>query len=192
MVFAFAIAGLLGLAIFSLSKLNVSPWSASLDSVTITESDRKNLPEFEHEELTRLLNSATGENKWVLLSFWSYTCGPCLVELPTLNALAQAWQGPPFQILTINVDPEGSDEMEAAKNWILEEQIALPTIFDPQHTVKTAFKVDAYPTHFLISPAKEIHWQTVGAFNWNESESRDQLIRVMERQTPESQADPEE
>ena len=192
MVFAVAIAGLIGLAVFSLSKLSSTPWNSSLKDPEIQDTLRQAVPQFHHEELGRALTPNGAEGKWSLLTFWSVTCAPCIEELPALNALAATWQGPPFQILTVNIDGDNAEALENAKLLLQEEQITLPTFFDKSTALKNAFQVTEYPKHFLISPAKQIVWQAVGAFKWNDTKARDQLLKLMERRAPEASGDPGE
>jgi len=192
MVFAVFIAGFIGLAIFSLSKLNSGPWVSALKDPDIQDTLRQPLPQFQHEELNRALTPDGGQGKWSLLSFWTVTCAPCLEELPAMNALAGTWQGHPFQILTVNEDVENSENLETAKQLLLEQQITLPTFYDKGQALKNAFNVTEFPKHFLISPDRQIVWQASGAFRWSEQKARDQLLKLMEKQAPGTPADPGE
>lgn len=192
MIFAFAIAGLISLAIFSFSRLSGSGMPGALRDPVITDTLRQTLPPFEHEELAKQLSSTSGDGKWTLLTFWSVTCPPCLEELPALNALGQNWHGPGFQIVTVNFDTDSPEDLETAKRLLQEEQIVLPTVYDKNKALKTAFQVNEYPKHFLVSPNREIVWQQIGAFNWDSKATRDQLAKLMEARVPELTEDPSE
>lgn len=193
MIFAVAIAGLIGLAIFSLSKISTTPWNNPLTIPDIQDTLRQDLPQIEDPDLARLIDSASETGRWVLVSFWSVTCPPCLVEMPALNALASTWQGPGFQIATVNTDTDVAENVEQAKRFLQEEQIALPSFFDKGEKLKRAFQVSEFPKHFLIAPGKKIAWTAIGAFRWNEPKVRDQLLKLMEQRAPEqSPADPAE
>lgn len=192
MVFAVAIAALLALALFSLSKIRSSAWTSPLKTPDIQDTLRQDLPQFEDAELLRLLETAHQTNRWVLLSFWSVACPPCLAEMPSLNALGASWQGPGFQVVTVNVDTENADDLEQAKRFLQEEQIALPSFYDTGGKLKRAFQVNEYPRHFLIAPDRKIVWSAVGAYQWNEPKARDQLLKLMEQRAQESAADPAE
>lgn len=192
MIFAVLIAILIGVAIYSFSRLSSSGLTVRLRDPEITDTLRQKLPPFEHEELAQQLNSSSGDGKWTLLTFWSVTCPPCLEELPALNALGQNWQGPGFQIVTVNFDGDSPEDLETAKRLMQEEQISLPTVYDKNQALKTAFQVNEYPKHFLVSPDKEIVWQQIGAFNWDSKQTRDQLAKLMEARVPEPTEDPSE
>lgn len=185
MAFAFAIAALIGVAIFSLSKLSSAPWESALKDPVIQDTLRQPLPQFQHEELTRALTPSSDGGRWSLLTFWSVTCAPCLEEIPSQNALVSTWQGPAFQILTVNTDADNQEDLENAKRLLQEDQITLPTFYDKDNALQRAFKVEQFPRHFLISPDQKIVWEAVGAFNWNDTKTRDQLLKLMERQSPE-------
>ncbi|NJL25418.1 MAG: TlpA family protein disulfide reductase [Calothrix sp. SM1_5_4] len=189
---ALAMIVLLGVAIFSLSKLANAPWTSALTTPTIQSTFRKDLPHFEYRDEEKSVTRENFEEKWTLLTFWSITCAPCLEEMPALNQLALSWQGPEFQILTVNFDPENSDDLENAKNFLADQEIVLPTLFDGKQELKKAFNVTEYPKHFLISPDTKIVWEARGAFKWNDAKARDQLLKLMEQQAPESSQDPAE
>jgi cytochrome oxidase Cu insertion factor (SCO1/SenC/PrrC family) len=178
---AVAIILLLAVAIYSLSRLSTNPWASRLMTPHLQSSSRQDLPHFEYKIGGKELTSQNLEGHWTLISFWSYTCEPCLVELPGLNQLFQNWQGQPFEALTINVD-QSTDDKEQARKYLVDNEITLPTIYDRDQKIKNIFQVDQYPRHFLVTPDLKIVWSATGAFSWNESKVRDQLSKLMEPQ----------
>lgn len=191
-LFAVAIMLLIGLAIYSLSKMQTAPWTSSLSTLEIQSTFRKDLPHFELTSANKLLSPENLAGKWTLLSFWSYSCPPCLEEMPSLNQLSLSWQGPDMQIVTVNVDDEKTENFELAKKFLQEQDIELPTIFDRGLVLAKAFGVDVYPKHFLINTEGKIIWEAAGAFKWDQQSARDQLLKLTEQQTPESVQDPSE
>lgn len=189
---AISIILLLGLAIFSLSRMESTPWASSLRRLEIQSTFRQDLPQFEYVDGTKTLNPQNLAGKWTLLSFWSYGCPPCLEEMPALNQLALTWQGPELEILTVNVDEEKTENFELAKKFLLETEISLPTIFDKKQILAKAFAVTEYPRHFLINTEGKMIWAASGAFRWDQPEARDQLLKLTEQQTPEASQDPVE
>ncbi|MBX3022175.1 MAG: TlpA family protein disulfide reductase [Bdellovibrionales bacterium] len=187
---AIAMLCLLGVAIYSLSRLSSGPWTRKLSAPDIQASAHTGMPTFQLESNGENITPAYFEGKWTLLSFWSYGCPPCLEEMPALNTLALTWSGPEFRVLTVNWD-EG-EMLDSAKRFLQEHEITLPTIYDPKKILKNAFQVNEFPRHFLIAPDGKIAWQATGAFAWDESHARDQLLKLMELQTPESASDPVE
>jgi thiol-disulfide isomerase/thioredoxin len=189
---AVAILLLLSVAIYSLSRLSTAPWSSELEAPAIQSTSRQELPHFEYKEDGKLISPQNLEGHWTLLTFWSFSCPPCLVELPGINQLAQSWSGPELEILTVNSD--NGEDLDQAKRFLQEQEITLPTLFDKSGALKTAFGVSEWPRHFLIGPDKGVMWAATGAFKWNDSKVRDQLLKLMERQTEdlEKTQDPQE
>lgn len=177
---AFVILALIGLAIYSFSQIKQTPWTSSLSDPVITSTLRQELPHFEYFNEGKTLKAQNFEGKWTLLSFWAHWCGPCLEEMPALDQLSQGWQGPEFEVITVNVDDPNSEDFEAARKFLVDNEIAIPTLFDKSGDLKKAFDVHDLPTHFLISPEKQIVWKARGAFKWNGNKAHDQLMKIME------------
>jgi thiol-disulfide isomerase/thioredoxin len=188
---AVALIGLIGMAIYSLSQMNSGVWVSALKDPVVNPTLHQNLPQFKISGEGKTLTTENFEGHWTLLSFWAYWCEPCLEEMPALNSLAQQWQGPEFEILTVNVDQPGNENYEAARRFLTENSIVLPTLFDKNGELKKAFNVNELPQHFLINPKRQIVWQARGAFKWNEASARDQLQKVMEK-AEESTAPPDQ
>jgi thiol-disulfide isomerase/thioredoxin len=47
--------------------------------------------------------AASGDTVWVL-NFWATWCGPCIAEMPVLDAFAEARAGQPVRVLFVSVD----------------------------------------------------------------------------------------
>ncbi len=188
-IFAVAIILLLTVAIYSLSKMETAPWTSPLAELRIQDTFRKNLPQFEYMDGNNKLTPQNFQGKWTLLSFWSYSCPPCLAEMPSLNQMALNWSGPELAVVTVNVDDENSENFELAKSFLQDEGIVLPTIFDKQKILTNAFAVQVYPKHFLINPKGEMIWEAQGSYDWDSSQSRDNLVKLIEQQTPETVQD---
>ena len=189
---AIAIILLLSFAIYSLSRMQATLWTSQLGELRIQDTFRKKLPQFEYVDANKKLTPQNFQNKWTLLSFWSYSCPPCIEELPSLNQLALNWAGPELEVMTVNVDEDKTENYEQAKSLLQTENIVLPTIWDKQKVLAKAFEVNEYPRHFLINPEGEIVWEASGAFDWDQPQARDQLIKLTEQQTPETIQDPVE
>jgi thiol-disulfide isomerase/thioredoxin len=184
---ALAIFFLLAVAIYSLSRLNAPPWTSPVKPVTIAvdptmTEQAADVPEFSSNDNGKVISRETLKERWTLISFWSYSCPPCLVEMPDLNQMALNIQDPRFDVLTVNIDEQGSENLEQARKFMVEQQILLPTIYDSKGILKAAFKVTEYPKHFLVNPQLKIVWQATGSFAWTDSHADEQFLKLMEQQ----------
>ncbi len=83
--------------------------------------------------------------KVVLLDFWGTWCGPCVANIPKVQALHEKYQNEGLVVLGLH-SSNGSDDVEA----FLEAQgITFPIAVDNGQTAKD-FAIDAWPTYFLI------------------------------------------
>jgi cytochrome c biogenesis protein CcmG, thiol:disulfide interchange protein DsbE len=187
-LFAFAIAGFLGLAIFSFSRQAVleNQEAPRLQPLELQLNHRRVAPEFKvlsAEGKVLSLDSIKGLP--TLLTFWSITCPPCLVELPLLNAFAQNWSGPELQVIIVNVD--GSDS-EQGKRFLTEQGLSLRAVFDTEGVAKRAFGVNAIPHHVLIDRQGSVVWESTGAYDWSADETSEQLIKWVDGQGPQAES----
>jgi len=101
----------------------------------------------------------------VLVNFWASWCGPCVMEMPSLQRLQKAMTGKPFTLLAINEEESyGTVWKFAAK-----VQIHFPLLLDRDG--KTAFDwgIDIYPTSFLIDPKGRVQYVAYGPRNWDDT-----------------------
>lgn len=99
--------------------------------------------------------------KPVLLNLWATWCGPCVKELPTLDALARR-QGGGLQVIAL------SQDMEPAKVAPFLAQHGIRTL-QPFTDAKMAWlpSVTAnLPTTLLFDSAGKEVWRTAGDLDW--------------------------
>jgi peroxiredoxin len=88
------------------------------------------------------LNSMRG--KVVLLDFWSISCGPCIREMPTVEALGEAHKA---DLIVWGVS---FDQPDRDKKWLLQHQRTMSTLSDAEFVVSDLYKVSGIPAVVLI------------------------------------------
>lgn len=97
------------------------------------------------------------KGKPILLTFWSGTCGMCLVELKSFEKLATQYPEK-IQLLAINVDGENSDTAKlVAKN-----KLNLPIAKDQLKITAERYQLVGTPTSFIIDQAGKILYKFEG------------------------------
>jgi cytochrome c biogenesis protein CcmG/thiol:disulfide interchange protein DsbE len=85
--------------------------------------------------------------KPVVLNFFASWCGPCVREMPALQAMSERYRGKAhFVGVTFN------DRREAAKDVIERTGVNYPAAFDPESNVAVDYVVRVMPTTFFIGP----------------------------------------
>ena len=118
--------------------------------------------------------------KAVLVNFWATWCGPCLRELPSLDALEGALGGEDFAVVAIAADPRGPD---AARAFLDKLNIRhLPLYADPTLAFAIASEVPSVlPVSILFDGSGREIGRLVGEADWASPEARALIARAIER-----------
>ena len=101
--------------------------------------------------------------QWVMLNFWATWCGPCVEEMPSLEAFSQKYKKENLVLLAVSVDTVPKERIEAfVKNLNLSFQIFL----DPSSEMSDKFAVNSLPATFVINPEGMVVAHALGARNW--------------------------
>jgi peroxiredoxin len=100
----------------------------------------------------------------VLLNFWATWCGPCRVEMPTIQALHEDYADRDFTVLSVAGDFEGASKVGP---FMEEVGVTFPGLIDASGTVQDAYFVNALPMTFLLDRNGVVAYKLVGFFDWN-------------------------
>ena len=101
--------------------------------------------------------------KYVLLNFWATWCGPCKIEMPSLETLYQRFKNKNFEMLAISNDMYGATVVKA---FVKANKINFPVLLDQQLKASNKFGVISLPSTFMIDPKGKIIGAILGAENW--------------------------
>ena len=99
----------------------------------------------------------------LLVNLWATWCGPCVVEMPSLDALA-AREGDRIKVLTLSQDTDGRQEV--ADFFAAHSFSRLEPFLDGRMQVMTALRVDTLPTTILYSSQGVEVWRMTGSSDW--------------------------
>jgi peroxiredoxin len=105
----------------------------------------KPAPDFQLPDLNgNSVELASMRGKVVLLDFWSSSCGPCIREMPMIEAVGEAHKA------DLVVWGVSFDQPDRDKKWLVEHQRTLPTLSDADFAVSDLYKVPGIPSLVLI------------------------------------------
>jgi thiol-disulfide isomerase/thioredoxin len=112
--------------------------------------------------------------KVVLLNIWATWCGPCRVEMPTLDRLQAMLGGPDFEVVALSIDQGG---VPVVKDFYEELELKALRIFvDPSMTAPVALNTLGVPTTLLINREGQEIGRYTGPAEWD-SPKVEALIR---------------
>ncbi len=82
----------------------------------------------------------------VVLNFWASWCGPCLAELPALQATYDAYRDRGATIVAVNL----REEPAVVRAFVVEQRLSMPIALDPDGLVADRYLVKNLPVSFLI------------------------------------------
>jgi len=116
----------------------------------------------------------------VLLNFWATWCYPCRVEMPSMQALYDAYQHAGFTILAIASDAQGQSVVGP---FAKKHQLTFPILLDAHNAVGARLQLRGIPTSYLLDKHSRIAGIEIGARNWNSPSVR-QIIEMLLDEPP--------
>eukprot|EP01037_Dinobryon_pediforme_P013208 gene13209-13314_t len=108
------------------------------------------------------------KGKPVLINLWATWCGPCVKELPTLNALAGQKTGG-IAVVTVSQDMAQPDKVAGVITSHHYDH--LHAWMDPQNTLAFFYNSGELPTSVLYDAQGREVWRMVGAHDWSGADS---------------------
>lgn len=115
--------------------------------------------------------------KMVLLNFWATWCAPCVVEMPTLENLANILKADGLVVLAISLDV--ADEAHVA-DFVRGYGWQLPVLLDPLSATGDAYAIRVMPTSYLIDRDGTILGRSFGARTWDDDETVTHLKTLLQ------------
>jgi thiol-disulfide isomerase/thioredoxin len=99
----------------------------------------------------------------VLVNLWATWCGPCVVEMPSLDALA-ARAGQDLEIVAISQDLDGRQRV--GDFFAAHHFRRLEPYLDPRMQLMPALGLDTLPTTILYDAEGREVWRMTGMADW--------------------------
>lgn len=99
----------------------------------------------------------------VFVNFWATWCPPCRAEMPDMQQLYEE-QDVPVEILAVNLTPTEPDEGNIA-DFVADFGLTFPILMDRESKVADEYKVQAYPTSYMIDSEGRIAFVAPGAMH---------------------------
>ena len=119
--------------------------------------------------------------KPLLLNLWATWCAPCVVEMPTLDALAAREEGK-LTVLALSQDLDGQAKVDA---FFAERRFAmLEPYIDPKMEMMTQLGLTTLPTTILYDSEGREVWRMSGLEDWEGERTRALIAEAFGKPNP--------
>jgi thiol-disulfide isomerase/thioredoxin len=100
----------------------------------------------------------------MLVNLWATWCGPCVAEMPTLDALAVR-EASRLQVMVVSQDGQGRGLVD--EYWSKQSFKMLQPYLDQKSDLGFAFATGIVPTTILFDKNGKEVWRVTGGMNWD-------------------------
>jgi thiol-disulfide isomerase/thioredoxin len=125
--------------------------------------------DFELENINGYKESLSDyQGKVVFLNFWATWCGPCRIEMPSMQELYDEFNIDGLEIVAVN----GGERQKTVVKFLEKNNLSFPVLLDEANMVSSIYGARSIPTTFIIDRNGDILSMTVGAREWYTEEIR--------------------
>ncbi len=130
------------------------------------------------------LSDYKGE-KVVLVNVWATWCGPCVVEMPSMQRLYEELEGEDFEILAISVDaPFGEVDFGGRPGGDLQAfadklGLTFPILHNPSGNIQQLYQTTGVPESFMVGKDGLIYKKVAGPTAWDATENVELVRRLI-------------
>jgi cytochrome c biogenesis protein CcmG, thiol:disulfide interchange protein DsbE len=167
------IAGVAGITTYGLRDeifpVDVGAKAPNFEAVTL----------FDHE-VRSLADDYKGQV--VLLNVWATWCGPCRIEMPSLEALYREYGPRGLRIIAVNAaDPDASDSTVKAfaAGYGLTFDVLRDMPASGDDSITAIYKTRGFPESFVIDKQGVIRKKWIGPDEWNSPGNRSLIASLL-------------
>ena len=123
------------------------------------------------------------EGEVVLLNIWATWCGPCRIEMPSMQRLEETLGPKGLRIVAVSVDVPG---MESSINEFAEElKLSFEILHDPTMEIQQIYQTTGVPETFIIGRDGRVRRRVIGQDDWSSPANVAFLERLLAEPKPE-------
>lgn len=123
------------------------------------------VPDFIARDTKQSLFELSGSRKTKIVNFWASWCGPCLLEIPSMAALARKRPND-LEVIAISCDSVEKDFLRALSLFPDFTGSGTRIVFDPDKRLMRAYGVTGFPESFIVSPDGRLIKKIIGPLDW--------------------------
>lgn len=129
-----------------------------------------------HDLAGKVVDLSQLRGKVVLLNFWATWCGPCRIEMPSMEQLYQTFPRREFEILAVSTDPQGA---VVTRPFQQELGVTFPILHDPDMRIGLTYGARSLPMTVMVDRRGVVRQKIFGARDWDSPEARELIQRLL-------------
>ena len=113
----------------------------------------------------------------VLLNVWATWCGPCKVEMPSIEALHKAMGPKGLHIVAVSIDDPG--KANDIRAFLTSNNLTFEVLHDSTKAIQTAYQTTGVPETFIIAADGTIRKKVIAATDWNSEPNRALITQLL-------------
>jgi cytochrome c biogenesis protein CcmG, thiol:disulfide interchange protein DsbE len=118
----------------------------------------------------------------VVLNIWGTFCPPCIVEMPSLQALHKAYGDSGLRLVAVSIDDAVNEDSIAA--FARNLGVTFEILHDPTHEIEKVFQTTGYPETFVIGREGTIRKKWIGPDDWSSRGNRALVAQLLGLKPP--------
>ncbi|CAM3031769.1 Thiol-disulfide isomerase or thioredoxin [Pseudomonas gessardii] len=99
------------------------------------------------------------DKQWLVINYWAEWCGPCRIEIPELNALAEQLKGQPVSVFGVNFDNVQGEELKSASEKL---GIKFTVLAQNPEAIFEIPRSEVLPVTYIIDDKGKVRAQMLG------------------------------
>lgn len=144
----------------------------------VVPKDKLESIDFELEDMKGALTKLSSyRGKFVFLNFWATWCGPCRIEMPSMQRVYEELKGEGFVIVAVNLQ----EDRKLVKRFLDQYGLTFPVLLDKTGRVGATYGARSIPTTYLIDREGYIIGRAIGAREWDTPEIQSLFQEILEK-----------
>jgi cytochrome c biogenesis protein CcmG, thiol:disulfide interchange protein DsbE len=131
---------------------------------------------------TELKTLSDYRGKVVLLNIWATWCGPCKVEMPSIQALHEAYKDRGLAVVAVSVDDPGKEAV--IREFVKEYKLTFDVLYDRTELFRSVYRYTGVPETYLIDRDGVVRRKWIGPDDWNSPANRRFVEKLLGVTTP--------
>lgn len=126
------------------------------------------------------------EGRTVLVNVWATWCGPCRMEMPSMQRLYDQTSRDDLEILAVSIDARLGEFDPAGRpggdirSFADSLGLTFPILLNPRGDIQRTYQTTGVPETFLIGPDGQIRRKVAGGTEWDSEGHLEQIQRLIQ------------